>query len=80
MFVSNDPLNPSHNFGTVYPGFGVYLMLIASLSLFVIGIWKRKYQAKLGIRVPKNRWYNIDRWFKIKSVEEVKKESKTEKS
>lgn len=55
------------NFGLGYAGIGVYLMLFSNIFVIIVGIWKRKYQADLGIRETKNRnWYNIDRWFRIR--------------
>ncbi len=62
-------------FGGVIVGVGPYLMLFSVIALFPIGIWKRKYQTKLGIRQPKQKWYNIDRWFRIKNNEELKEQS-----
>lgn len=66
VVFSADPSNSTSNFGLVFPGAGIYLMFFSSLTVLIVGIWKRQYQAKLGIRVPKTKWYNIDRWFRIK--------------
>jgi len=55
------------NFGAINFGIGLYLILVCSILLFIIGIWKRHYQTALGIRIPKEKLYNIDRWFRIKS-------------
>ncbi len=54
-------------FGTGHPGSGLILMLSCSIALMILGAWKRYYQTKLGIREAKTRWYNIDRWLKIRS-------------
>ncbi len=62
-------------FGGVIVGIGPYMMLFSVLALFPIGIWKRKYQTKLGIHQPKRKWYNIDRWFRIKSQERLTERS-----
>ncbi len=79
---SSDPNSPAFNFGLVYPGAGLYIMLFSSIAFFVIGIWKRKYQTKLRLRIPKTKWYNIDRWFRIR-IEELdslnRKKSKKDK-
>ncbi|TFG11728.1 MAG: alpha/beta fold hydrolase [Promethearchaeota archaeon] len=64
---STDPESPASNFGGIYLGFGLYMMLFSSLALIILGIWKRKYQTKYGVRIPKTKWYNVDRWFKIKA-------------
>jgi len=64
-FLITEPDAPSLNFGAVYPGIGLFVMLGACIAFFLIGIWKRRYQTKLGLREAKNKWYNIDRWFKI---------------
>ena len=50
-----------------YPGVGLYLMMGVSVALLILSIWKRFYQIKLGIRNPKTKWYNIDRWLGIKN-------------
>jgi len=60
----------SQVFGTGYPGIGLILMLLCAIIPFFIGIWKRKYQTRLGIRQPKSKWYNIDKWFKIKAPDQ----------
>ncbi len=52
-------------FGTGYPGLGIFLMLFCAIAIILLGIWKRKYQTKLGLRAPKTKWYNIDRWLRI---------------
>jgi hypothetical protein len=54
------------DFPTMDLSIGYYLILIIAISLFLIGIWKRIYQTKLNIRTPKSKFYNIDRWFRIK--------------
>jgi cephalosporin-C deacetylase-like acetyl esterase len=63
----NDPSTLFGNFGRVNIGIGIYLMFLSSLLLIIISIWKRKYQTNLGIRKAKTHWYNIDRWFRIKT-------------
>jgi len=50
------------NFGLIYPGVGLFLMLFASLTTIFIGIWKRKYQKKLGIKKAKK--FNLKKSFK----------------
>ena len=65
LLIGSSPLSLS--FGIVYPGIGIFLMIIASVFTCIVGIWKRKYQARLGIRIPKTKIYNIDRWFRIKN-------------
>ena len=51
-------------------GIGFYITSIPPIIMIIIGIWKRGYQAKLGIRKPKTRIYNIDRWLRLKIQEE----------
>ncbi|MFX1356353.1 MAG: alpha/beta hydrolase family protein [Promethearchaeota archaeon] len=41
------------NFGIIYPSFGLFLMIAASTLTIIIGIWKRKYENKLGIKKKK---------------------------
>ncbi|MFW9938761.1 MAG: alpha/beta hydrolase family protein [Candidatus Thorarchaeota archaeon] len=41
------------NFGMIYPSFGLFLMIAASTLTIIIGIWKRKYENKLGIKKKK---------------------------
>ncbi|MHA1149939.1 MAG: alpha/beta fold hydrolase [Promethearchaeota archaeon] len=36
--------------GAGYPGIGMYMMLFSSIAIIILGIWKRKYQKKLGIK------------------------------
>ncbi len=50
-----DPSSEAANFGSVFLGIGYYLMLFSSISIFLIGIWKRKYQFKIGIRESKKK-------------------------
>lgn len=69
----NDPSSLYRNFGLFSFGIGLYLMLISAFTPFFIGIWKRIYQTKFGIRIPKTKFYNIDRWFRIKSPFKLKK-------
>ncbi|MFX1453411.1 MAG: alpha/beta hydrolase family protein, partial [Promethearchaeota archaeon] len=76
MIGLQDPESWIFDFELVYPGIGIYLMLFASILLIVIGIWKRKYQTKLEIREPKKKWYNIDKWFKIKIPVKSKRNTK----
>lgn len=52
-------------FGAIDLGIGFFVIIITAITLFIIGIWKRYYQAKLDIRTPKKKFYNIDRWFRI---------------
>ena len=66
VFVA--PSGSRATFGSASAGLGVYLMLLCSLSIGLIGWWKRKYQTKLGIRTPKTKWYNIDKWLRIKNT------------
>ncbi|MHA1438432.1 MAG: alpha/beta hydrolase family protein [Promethearchaeota archaeon] len=40
-------------FGAGYPGIGLYLMLCCAIFPIIIGIWKRKYQLKLGLKKSK---------------------------
>jgi len=65
--VLSNPGGVRSEFGSAVAGLGIYLMLLCSLSIGLIGWWKRKYQTKLGIRTAKTKWYNIDRWLKIKN-------------
>jgi len=58
-------------FGGAAAGLGTYLMLLSSLLIFLIGWWKRKYQTNLGIRTVKTKWYNIDRWLRIKNPDSL---------
>ena len=57
--------NISETFFSVFTGIGIFLMLFCSIAIMILGIWKRRYQTKLGLRVPKTKWYNIDRWLRI---------------
>jgi hypothetical protein len=50
------------NFGIIYPSFGLFLMILASILTIIIGVWKRKYQVRLGIK-KKNR-FNLKKIFK----------------
>jgi len=52
-------------FGAINLGIGYFVIIITAITIFIIGIWKRYYQTKLGIRTPKRKFYNIDRWFRI---------------
>lgn len=61
-------LGASTRFGTVTYGIGVLFVEISVISSFVIGIWKRKYQVKLGLRIPKTKFYNVDWWLRIKPL------------
>jgi len=79
ILSGSDPNSSALNFGSVYPGLGLYMMLFSSISLIILGIWKRKYQTKLGLRIPKTKWYNIDRWFRIKSQTRVPIPEKSER-
>jgi len=55
-------------FGGATIGFGLILMYLSCLGVFIIGIWRRKYQVGLGIREAKRKhWFNIDRIFRIKN-------------
>jgi len=56
------------NFGVIYPSFGLFLIISASISTIIIGVWKQRYQKKLGIK-KKKRFelkkvfkYIIQRW------------------
>ena len=55
------------NFGIINLGIGFYLILIVALMYISIGVWKRYYQINFRIREPKRKFYNIDRWFRLKS-------------
>jgi len=50
------------NFGVIYPSFGLFLMIFASISTIIIGIWKRKYQTKIGIK--KKKRFELKKVFK----------------
>lgn len=54
-------------FGSITLGIGFYLILIESIGLFIIGIYKRKYKTDFKMRTAKKKLYNIDRWFRIKN-------------
>ena len=72
--VFGDLLN---TFGGVSIGFGLELMWLSCLGVFIIGIWRRKYQVGLGIRGAKRKhWFNIDRIFGIKNPERSKRSMK----
>jgi dienelactone hydrolase len=79
------PGNAWSNFGIGYAGIGPAIMLLSSLAVFFIGIWKRKYQTKLGIRTTKRKhWFNVDRILRIKDpitqdTQKVKEIEKIEK-
>ncbi|MFX0057872.1 MAG: alpha/beta hydrolase family protein [Candidatus Hodarchaeota archaeon] len=50
------------NFGAIIPSFGLFLMIIASIVMLIIGIWKRNYQKRLGIK--KKKKYDLKKIFK----------------
>jgi len=41
------------NFGVIYPSFGLFLMIFSSISTIIIGIWKKKYEKKVGLKKKK---------------------------
>ena len=41
--------------GAGYPGIGMYLMFFSSIAMIILGIWKHKYQKKLGIKLIKKK-------------------------
>lgn len=44
-------------FGAGYPGIGMYLMLFSSIGMIFLGLWKRRYQKKLGIQHPEKEYW-----------------------
>ncbi len=53
-------------FGAITLGIGFDLILLNSIGLIILGIFKRRYKTKFHMRTPKRKIYNLDRWFGIK--------------
>ncbi len=65
-YIFTDPMSTGAAFGTVIPGIGLYLMFFCAIFLIIIGIWKRKYQIRLGIRKENKKLNKIDKWLRFK--------------